>query len=335
MKKITGIDVSKNEFWQQDLLIEERSITKGICKRWAASTEAEINAFINTLGVDSIVVMEATGNYHRRLSDALYNQGIKVYVENPRYMKYFGKMRNNISKTDKHDALVIAHYGNVNLDRMKPYEAPRADIEALRQIKMLMEGLKKRQQAISGHLESLSQLPNVDELVKEMLEEEREEINLKIGKLQGRLNEITGHDLKKHKKILESIPGIGEKISTEFINVLSGFVGLEELGAAKKFTKFIGLAPTVHESGKSVKRGGHITRSGSPSLRAMLYMGATAAVFKTKKENPFKSFYDRLIANGKAHNKAIVAVMRKMANVAFALVRDGVTFDLAKYGVAK
>ncbi len=39
--------------------------------------------FLKTLSEEDLVVMEATGYYHYRLSQFLYEQGIKVSVVNP------------------------------------------------------------------------------------------------------------------------------------------------------------------------------------------------------------------------------------------------------------
>ncbi len=50
-----------------------------------------------------------------------------------------------------------------------------------------------------------------------------------------------------------------------------------------------------------------------------LYMAATSAI----QFNPdMKSFYDRLIGEGKAHKVALAAVMRKLIILANVLVRD-------------
>ena len=47
-------------------------------------------------------------------------------------------------------------------------------------------------------------------------------------------------------------------------------------------------------------------------MRSALYMAAFNAI---KWNNPFKDFYERLIAKGKKFKVAIVAVMRKMITV--------------------
>ena len=53
--------------------------------------------------------------------------------------------------------------------------------------------------------------------------------------------------------------------------------------------------------------------------RNTLFMAATSAI----KFNPdMKSFYDRLIARGKAHKVALTAVIRKLVILANVLVRE-------------
>ena len=49
-----------------------------------ANQEAAISAWLDPLPAGSVIAMEATGIYHRRLADLAHRRGLVVYVVNPR-----------------------------------------------------------------------------------------------------------------------------------------------------------------------------------------------------------------------------------------------------------
>ncbi len=67
------------------------------------------------------VVCEATGPYHKAFVAALHQAGVVVSVVNPRLPRDFARSRNQLAKTDKIDALILAAYGQ----RMQPAPTPQ------------------------------------------------------------------------------------------------------------------------------------------------------------------------------------------------------------------
>jgi transposase len=57
-------------------------------------------------------VMEATGIYHENLATWLHNNGAKVSIVNPAYVKYYAQSLGTQSKNDKKDSIILARYGN-------------------------------------------------------------------------------------------------------------------------------------------------------------------------------------------------------------------------------
>lgn len=101
-------------------------------------------------------------------------------------------------------------------------------------------------------------------------------------------------------------PGVGNVIATQFTT---------EIFDPKRFkdktqiAKFIGLAPTVHQSGQTL-RDGPISKTGRPQLRSNLVQGAWAWIRTDK--NARETYY-RLVRNTGQKNKAITAMARKLA----------------------
>ena len=82
------------------------------------------------------------------------------------------------------------------------------------------------------------------------------------------------------------------------------------------------MAPLARDSGRL--RGRRSVWGGRAPVRAALYMAALSA----SRFNPvLRSFYEGLVARGKAPKVALVAVMRKLVVALNAMVRDGHRWD--------
>tara|TARA_B110000014_G_C19699379_1_gene366187 strand:- start:38 stop:448 length:411 start_codon:yes stop_codon:yes gene_type:complete len=100
--KTIGIDISKLTF---DVFSEELGHEK------FSNDKEGFKALKKLLGKEDHCVMEATGCYHIQLANYLFEKGLKISVENPLVVKRFIQMKQQKVKTDKHDARMIAMYG--------------------------------------------------------------------------------------------------------------------------------------------------------------------------------------------------------------------------------
>ena len=99
------------------------------------------------------------------------------------------------------------------------------------------------------------------------------------------------------------------------VNVICAAVFLAAVGDIHRFTgsrpvvAYLGLDPRVYQSGSAPARTGRISKQGSPQARWALVEAAQSVVGQP---GPLHAFYQRISAR-KGHNKAIVAVARKLA----------------------
>ena len=135
---------------------------------------------------------------------------------------------------------------------------------------------------------------------------------------------IDGHpDLKDRSELLESIPGIGP---ATIFRVLAFIGDVQRFDHAKTLAAFVGLNPTVHQSGSSVKGKPHLSKKGNSVIRRALYMPALVA----RRYNPvIKEFADRLKKAGKPNMVIIGAVMRKLLHIIYGVLKSGKPFDPA------
>lgn len=114
-------------------------------------------------------------------------------------------------------------------------------------------------------------------------------------------------------EILVSVPGVGDGVAHTLLGELP------ELGnlTARQVGALCGLAPYNRDSGKM--NGRRRIKGGRAPIRTMLYM----AMMCTIQHNPImKSFYNKLVAQGKHKKVALTACMRKLMTILNAMVRD-------------
>ena len=86
----------------------------------------------------------------------------------------------------------------------------------------------------------------------------------------------------------------------------------------------VGVTPSHHESGDSVRRRPRISKMGKSSIRAILYWPAITAM----RCNPLiQAFAARLEARGKPKMVIIVAVMRKLVHLIYGVLKNRTPFD--------
>jgi transposase len=142
--KTIGIDISKSTF---DVFSEELGHLK------FSNNKEGFKAFKKLLSKEDHCVMEATGCYHLQLANYLYERDFKVSVENPLVIKRFIQMKKQKVKTDKHDAYMIAKYGEEQNPKL--WEPEPAFIEEGKLITTLIQMYVKQQTQLKNKLDNL------------------------------------------------------------------------------------------------------------------------------------------------------------------------------------
>jgi transposase len=244
------------------------------------------------------VVCEATGPYHKPFVAALHQAAILVSVVNPRLSRDFARARGRLAKTDAIDALVLADYGRT----MQPAPTPRPDA----QMTLLDDLVTRRAQLVDDRVREKNRLQQTtcpEALVS--IKSHLRHLDGQIEKLLARIAEIihASPALLAKVKILIAVQGVGSLTASALL------AALPELGALSKneVTALAGLAPFNRDSG--AYRGSRSISGGRVEVRKALYMAALSAT----RANPIlKAFYQRLRSNGKVHQVALTAVMRKL-----------------------
>lgn len=308
-----GIDIAKLKFDVAHL--DASSKYKHKTFKNTPAGFADFFAWCQSAGVnDAHLCMEATGIYYEALANFLHDKKCTVSVVNPAQVAAFAQSALSRVKTDKTDAKLIARF----CQAMKPplFTPLPANIRQLQALVRRMESLKDLEQQERNRLEV--SLPVVVPSIYTILSTLKTEIKTIELAIKSQID--NDPDLKQQSELLNSIPGLGKVTSA----LMLAEIPFDRHGSAKSTVAFAGLNPKPHESGSSVRGKGRISKTGSSRLRAGLYMPAIVAL----QHNPIiRNFYQRLLASGKPKMIAIIACMRKLLSLAFAILKSKKPFD--------
>lgn len=125
-------------------------------------------------------------------------------------------------------------------------------------------------------------------------------------------------------RALRTVPGIGKVIGPAVIAYLGD---AKRFSSARKFTSYVGLTPVVDQTGNREARLGHISKEGPPILRRLFVQAARiSSRSKGLMGTRWKKWFDRL-AKRRGKKIATVALARKIAEVCYAIIRDGSVWD--------
>ena len=316
MKYHIGIDVAKDKFdclWLRDvssLKIKTKVLpnSKAGFKKLKLWLEKNVSTELENI----FVCLEATGVYHEALSYALFNMGVKVSVVNPAFIRDFAKGLGVRGKTDKKDSMVLARYSALVTPRL--WQPESKDVRTLKALLSRLAGLDKDLRRECNRLEKaeVSQASKTvigsHQLMSEQLEKE-------IARIKNQIDEHIDQNptLKKDRKILKSIPAVGDVLSREMLVLLNS----RNFERASQAAAFVGVVPKLWESGK-MKGRTTLCKNGSGRIRAILYM---AAIVATQHNPDIKRQYERLLKAGKTKMQALGAAMRKLVQICFGVLK--------------
>jgi transposase len=266
------------------------------------------------------VCMEATGTYWEAVAEFLSDRGYTVSVINPAQIKSFGQSHQVRTKTDKVDARLIARFCQER--QPAAWVAPSPAQRALKAMVLRLDHLMAMHTQEGNRLEVAREAVQAD--IAKHLNWLDEEIKGLSQRIRQRLEDDQGGSdggLNAKRDLLDSIPGLGERT----IAVLLAYYGDQQrFAGARSAVAFAGLDPKHHESGSSVRAPARMSKRGDAFLRKALYMPAMATLYKTTWGSAFRA---RLQAAGKPPKVIIGAMMRKLVQVAFGVLRSGKPFD--------
>lgn len=327
LRQSLGVDIAQKELvvslgrLHEDLSIELYS------RRVFRNKETGFNALHKWLqknietSMNCRIVMEATGVYHQKFAHFMFDAGYEISIVLPNKISNYMRTLELKTITDKSCGDAIARFG---LERkLESWSKPDETYRDLQQLTRERDQIVGERTATKNrlHAEESEVHPNKGSLKRmkaliKFLNKQEKEIK----------SEISQH-LKENKSIkakvdqICTIPGMGELTAVIILSETSGF---ELIRNKKQLTSYAGMDIKEKQSGTSVKGKPRLSKKGNRHIRKALHLPSLAAV----KHNPHhKEIYARLVEKHGIKMKALVAIQRKMLELAYILFKNDTTYD--------
>ncbi|PIE08528.1 MAG: IS110 family transposase [Rhodobacterales bacterium] len=301
MNDSIGIDVSKTK-------LDCHRLRDGACETFANTKTgfAKLHRWIGKT-TPARMIFEVTGPYHGAFERRLAGHLPLVKV-NPLQVRRFSQELGTRAKTDRVDAVVLAQMGAA--PGLQPDAPAREDQHDLKELQAARTALVKDRTGLLNRIrtQTLALTRRRSRALLRRIEAALKEIEAEIKtRLRASDEGALVHD------ILCPIPGVGEPTAAAIL------IECPEIGTLgrKQIASLAGLAPMTRQSGQW--RGQAFIQGGRKFPRDALYMPALVAV----RFNPdMAAKYRDMCARGKPRKVALTAIMRKLLELANALVKD-------------
>jgi transposase len=238
--------------------------------------------------------------------------GHTVYLLNTRDLSHYARAVGRRAKTDRLDARLIARYLAREHTHLHPYRLPtelQTELDALMQRRHIavttQTSLRQSFAALATKPRAFARtLRAFDALITE---------------LDQRMQTLVTKDptLAPIARNLHTMVGFGPLLSHSMANALTR----HPFKHADAFIAYVGYDPRVRDSGQLRGRR-FLSKRGPAELRRLLYVAAMSAS-KTKLWRPF---YERYRARGLSSTATLVIMARKLARIAFSMVKHSTAF---------
>lgn len=298
-----GVDVSKSTLVVAN---DDDSISEII------NDAKAIRNWLRALPGPARIAVEATGIFHVELIEQAHRAGHEVYVIDGFKLNRYRDSVGGRAKTDVSDARLLRRYLLKELDELQRWSPPPKGYRRIQNLLLRRAKLVQCRTRISQSLRGLTELgPSRRALLRQIDQLDRM-IQRRILKALRRLN------WSSEAQRVQAIEGIGALTAAGLTTVFHrcGFK------SGDAFIAFLGLDVCVRDSGTMIGRR-KLTKKGSPELRRLLFMAAMTA----RRSATWSPIYQRYLDRGFSTTAALIALARKLARIAFALLKNGTEYS--------
>ena len=269
---------------------------------------------------NSVICMEATGVYSEAIAHYLATYGFKVSVEPPLKVKRaFDPVGH---KTDAVDSKQISEYAYRYADELRFWH-PKGDIvEKIKHLLTAREQFTKQSTAIQNAMASYERHVIQVPLIVKAHQQTLKELKKHIKDIDKELDRLMRQNptISQMSNQLKSIPGVGLLLASNLIAITGAF---NDISGYKTLAAFLGICPYQHKSGKSVYRQPHIRNFGPTYTRKLLMLAARSIATHNM---PFRKYYMRKLAEGKAKQLVLNNIANKIIKLSCALIKSNTEY---------
>lgn len=150
-----------------------------------------------------------------------------------------------------------------------------------------------------------------------------DDIYAQVKMIEEQIKEMTKEN--ETVELLMTMPGIGFVGATTIASYVDNIKRFD--GDFKKFSSYLGIIPSVHNSADTVHMG-HITKRGPQELRTAFVQVAMGIIRQPQNTSEWKLMKDyQTMKVSKGSGRAIIALTRKVARIVFAMLNNRQVFN--------
>ena len=340
--RILGVDLGQSKSAWACLDSKTGELQQG----WVGMEDAAWLRLLERCRPDQVVI--ESGPLAARVHDLVVSRGVKVLVADTTRAAW--NWKNVKRKTDPDDALKLVRLALVG--QINPVHVPAL---AVRQVRALLEyrhalvaertrcknriratllsstgqrlAAGKEAWSVTARTALAAQMPPLgecapDELWRGLIHTELRllaDVAERLAEVEAKLDELAAANPEVAR--VDGLPGVGPRTAQVIVAVLDR---PRRFASRRQVSAYAGLTPRRYQSGQ-MDHSGRISKRGSRLLRWALNQAAWVTV-RCRPE--WRAVYLRLGGGTKKRRKqAIVAVMRKLLVVAWAVLRDGTAYQ--------
>lgn len=313
-----GIDVGSKEVWA--------SIAEHKPKRFVHSAAGikELQHWVekHSAGTPPHFCLEGTGVYSLSVASHLFrHEQTQISIVNPAQINNHAKSQLLRCKSDQLDAATIRSFAE-SAEKLPLWRPGSKTQIHLHQLVQLREQIESEIRQWKNRCHSREYLSEVHKLVKQTQDKILRSLNRQLERVEMEIQALATGDAETAQQIalLSTIAGFAQKSATQLLGSCPN--SLLDRGN-RSLIAHAGLSPHPEQSG-TARRGGSVDKRGNRRIRKALYMPTLVAI----QHNPvIRNFYQRLIQRGKPKMVALVAAMKKLLMIAYAVLRDKKPFN--------
>jgi transposase len=242
--------------------------------------------------------IEASGGYEQAVVAELRRKRFVVVVFQPAQVRAYAKFHGLRAKNDKIDAALIA---TCTAAVKKIHPAPDARLQPFAEHLTMIDQIGEDIRRLKNRLESCRN-PRMQALWKDEIARQAKRERTEFKALVAAIREH--RDLAERLDLIYSVSGAGLPTAVGIL------IRMPEIGQVtrEQAAALAGLAPYDDDSGEQV--GVRHVGGGRERLRRTVYTAALPAAFRWNPQ--LIALYQRLIAAGKGHKRALIACARKL-----------------------
>lgn len=298
--QLIGVDVSK-----ADLEIAQCRSSGGT--EVIPNNLKSIRRWLKSLVGRACIAVEATNTFHLALVEEAHAQGHIVYLIDGLRLNRYRESVGGRAKTDRTDAQLLLRYLEREHADLRPWSPPPPGYTKLQRLMRRRAVLVEARTQLRQSFREMPELKRTTAALMRRLDALDRMICKHIQDL-ARETPIAAHYAR-----CQAIEGVGPLTAAALANTFRRGA----FRSSDAFIAFMGLDVRVRESGTYRGRR-KLTKKGDPEIRRLLHNAAMAA----KKTERWRPFYEAQLQRGMSPVQVLVILARKLARIAFALMKN-------------